>query len=309
MPATNGGPRYVARVARHATTSPCQQMNELFSEQCASWKMLADNVAALSKIQTRELKYGNYAAVLQFNPARVRSVKAATDKTSISQRPCFLCPKNIPTEQRGVELSHGFVALCNPFPIFSHHFTLSRPEHTPQEALSTLGAQIDLAVELQDGYSVFFNGARAGASAPDHLHFQACPIGALKAMSLLDSLPQDGEPHAVQFFGATYYGVMGADARKVEQATRTLLERRVGTDSHSQELVNIVTEMKSGTLRALVIPRAKHRPDCYAAQGDQQYLISPGSVEMCGVVVTVREEDFRRLTAEHLHTIYLEVTA
>ena len=62
-------------------------------------------------------------------------------------------------------------------PVFSPHFTVSHLDHRPQAIAEQIDAFLRLMADFGSGWTVLYNGPRCGASAPDHLHFQAVPSG------------------------------------------------------------------------------------------------------------------------------------
>src|SRR2546423_11596990 len=145
----------------------------LLDEQVSEWGLLRENIAALGSVRTRSIPVDDFVLKVQFNPARLTSTAAKTDSKSIRERKCFLCAENRPPEQRGVDFGEDYLVLCNPFPIFPEHFTITHRAHRPQRIKDTFGDLLDLAAAMSPRYTVFYNGPKCGASAPDHLHFQA----------------------------------------------------------------------------------------------------------------------------------------
>ncbi|HTP12387.1 MAG TPA: DUF4922 domain-containing protein, partial [Bacteroidota bacterium] len=151
------------------------RLQRLLDEQRKSWKDLTDGFEALRTVKTRELVCGGFPVTLQFNPGRIKSTGAVLDEASLRARKCFLCVENLPVPQRGVLYSDEFLILCNPAPIFKGHFTVSHVDHREQSIEAFPGVFLDLARDLSPQFTVFYNGPKCGASAPDHLHYQVCP--------------------------------------------------------------------------------------------------------------------------------------
>ena len=139
----------------------------LLQEQKSKWQLLADAYRSLDSVKVREIHCDGFSTLLQFNPKRIVSTSANVDEKSVHERKCFLCPQNLPDEQKGVLYREGFLVLCNPAPIFPYHFTISTVQHTPQEIGKFVGTFLSLAKELSPEFTVFYNGPRCGASAPD----------------------------------------------------------------------------------------------------------------------------------------------
>ena len=110
---------------------------------------------------------------VQFNPGRYISTSAKVDEKSINDRKCFLCPANLPEEQKGILYEEEYLILGNPFPIFPEHFTIPNINHVPQQIKNNFPLMLKLTKDLSKHYVVLYNGPKCGASAPDHFHFQA----------------------------------------------------------------------------------------------------------------------------------------
>ncbi len=72
-------------------------------------------------------------------------------------------------------------------------------------------------------------------------------------------------------------------------------------------MMNILGFYANGAWRMHLFPRAKHRPSFYFQAGDEKLLISPAAVELGGICTTPREQDFEKVTREHLVQMYHEV--
>lgn len=231
---------------------------------------------------TRTIPIGDASWTILCNPARMRSTGARLDAASIAARPCFLCSANRPSRQLTLPW-RDYEILVNPFPIFNPHFTVVAKHHAPQTLDSRLDDMAALSRELGGDWTLFFNGARSGASAPDHAHFQIVATRYLPMMNLGGDTDHFGP---VGFFR--------------------------GTDSLAcldDALVNVLmTQRADGTTNAVVIPRRRHRPDCFFAPEPYRIMASPASIDLAGVMVLVREEDFHRLTPESLNEILTQTT-
>ena len=266
------------------------RLDSFFESQLREWQLARDNHEALTHVWSRELKSSKTAMTLrvQYNPARMVSTGASIDKASIAARPCFLCAKNRPKEQRSLDLNADFEWLVNPFPILPHHFTIAAKEHRPQRILDGYDAMIQAAQALPEGYIVFYNGPKCGASAPDHLHLQA------------------GEWDMPLPMGDAYrtYHLPCAES---SDAFRALYDTLPIVDGEDEPRMNVVAYRTGEHVSLIVIPRRAHRPHCYSAEGTGKYLISPGTLDMCGLIITPRLEDYERLTATRALDILCEV--
>src|SRR5688572_8308338 len=163
----------------------------LLDEQKREWAMLREGSSALDHVQTRNVPLNGFSFRLQFNPQRLASTAAKVDARAVAQRKCFLCPANLPREQRSIAVGEDYLILCNPFPIFPQHFTIPHRKHLPQRVADAFGVMLDLARAMRDRYTVFYNGPRCGASAPDHLHFQAGDKGFMTIENEYDRIKGD----------------------------------------------------------------------------------------------------------------------
>jgi hypothetical protein len=160
----------------------------LLRQQRSTWDMLRNGYAGLEQVRTRVLPFDGIRIEIQYNPGRITSASAKVDPKSIRDRKCFLCPANLPPEQRGLVLEGDYLLLCNPFPILPEHFTIPHRAHVPQRIGQAFGAFLSMSRSLGPDDSVFYNGPACGASAPDHLHFQAGTAGFMPIEHELDSL-------------------------------------------------------------------------------------------------------------------------
>jgi hypothetical protein len=149
----------------------------LFKKQELAWPRLKEGMAALKEVELRKIQCSGFDVQLQFNPRRIHSTGAHVDAKSIRERKCFLCLANLPGEQQGILYKNEFLLLCNPAPIFYHHGTISHIHHIPQAIEDRIELVLNIVKDLAPSFTVFYNGPKCGASAPDHLHFQTSPAG------------------------------------------------------------------------------------------------------------------------------------
>jgi ATP adenylyltransferase/5',5'''-P-1,P-4-tetraphosphate phosphorylase II len=277
---------------------------------------LKDGVAALKGVKVRTIQCSGYDVQLQFNPKRIQSTGAHVDAKSIRERKCFLCVANLPREQQGILYNNEFLLLCNPAPIFDHHGTIIHIHHIPQAIEAQIAVVLHLVKDLSPSFTLFYNGPKCGASAPDHLHFQASPTG--KIPIELESL----DPHriesiktvrTVEFSTMKNYGrgvlMLDSDDEKELCAMflRTVTGLRNMLTTTEEPPLNIIFSYAKNRWRIIVIPRKKHRPDVYFKEGEEKILISPASVDIGGLVITPVEKDFQRVDADMIQTIFAEV--
>ena len=282
------------------------QVNELFDQQLSVWEMARNNFEGLKTVQIRQFDFDGFAVKVQFNPARMVSSGAKVDAKTIAERKCFLCAANRPEVQRGIEW-RDYDILINPFPIFTRHLTIPRREHVDQRLVPYISDMFDLARELTD-FVVFYNGPKCGASAPDHMHFQAGNADFLPLVADYFNLKQAGKTELVETIDAseTYlmkdylrvvYCVESADADALKFAFMKLYNSWVKEEG-VEPMMNVVCLYRDGKWYLFVIPRGAFRPWQYTAEGDKQLLVSPATVEVSGLFITPVKEHFERITKE-----------
>jgi ATP adenylyltransferase/5',5'''-P-1,P-4-tetraphosphate phosphorylase II len=269
-----------------------EAVKALFEEQLSTWELAKKNYAALSRMKMKTFEIAHCEYRVQFNPERITSSSAKVDVPSIRERKCFLCLNHLPPEQKGISFNDRYTILVNPYPIFPQHLTIPEISHTPQRILPHLEDMFDLSKQLDD-YILFYNGPGCGASAPDHFHFQAgnkgfLPVEKDRAIRCPHVIESDDKKEAVKRFHEIYRS----------------LELKPGED---EPMINVLTWFDRGYWIVCVFPRKKHRPSCYFAEGNENLLISPASVDMGGVLVVPLEKDFRKITAKEIKTILQEV--
>ncbi len=292
-------------------------------EQLTTWKMAADNHEALhTRVQTREVEIDNLPFRVQFNPARMVSTGAKLDKASIEQRPCFLCAANRPAEQGSLELDGPYEFCVNPYPILPQHITIIGKEHRDQ-VLNLPDRFYDyiniLDEDLPTSFVLFYNGAHCGASAPDHFHFQAVPKEYVPLVQHYQRLREsavllkdtEGDYRSQTYYMDGYicpiFSIEGKYYSDADEAFEKLYSLLPTVEGEAEPRLNLLAWMEGDKFITLVIPRSKCRPECYSAEGEAQLLVSPASLEMAGIIVTPREEDFRKITAEDIRSILREV--
>lgn len=299
-----------------------------FEEQLKQWPLAAENYKRLEQSLTRTVVINGARSVLQVNPGRMASTAAKTTATAIRERPCFLCDANRPVEQRSLAVpgEPRFTLLVNPFPVFPRHFTIIGT-HQPQRLTPYIEVLFLLARWLDDCV-VFYNGPRCGASAPDHLHFQAGNKGMIPFQTDIDSIRESHTELLLHQDNTTIRQLIGLSRggwllegnteqelhRLASELMETLQAEQVEQTPDKQQ-----TEQEEPMLNALcwyehqqwhlvLFYRKSHRPSCYFRQDNQQRLISPAAVEMGGLVIAARQDDYTALTEEEVETIFKEVS-
>ena len=280
-----------------------KHLDQCLKEQLAVWPTAKQAFSNLEQVQTRVLSSSGLA--LQHNPARIISTTAKVAPAQTTARPCFLCRENRPVEQISFDAGDGFELLLNPYPILREHFCVVSRAHRPQKFQDCYEKMLQIAGQLEPGYMIFYNGPRSGASAPDHLHMQ---IGRSEGIPLLDKLrenepPAKDEPITIQPFGFPVIVIKGSDPSKLCD----YISGMTVYDGDYEPRMNVLSFNRDGQVITAIIPRSKHRPDCYYAQ-DGKILVSPGGIDMFGMVITPRKEDFESLTEKQVLDIYRQVT-
>ncbi len=284
----------------------------LIAQQAATWPMLREAVTGLRQVAVKQFTIKGSQVFAQFNPARIVSTAAKVDATTISKRPCFLCADNLPSEEKGIAFGVRFVVLCNPFPVLPNHLVIASREHTPQAIGGNFGVMLDLARGLGDGWFVLYNGPRCGASAPDHFHFQAC---SREGVPLFDDFDfwLDRDSKEIGFVLNSDYRfnliACGGGERQplVDWLERAIAHLAAVTNSEAEPMLNLIVTFQGGQWSVFILPRGKHRPGCYDAEGDAKLTISPAAIDLAGVVVVPQPDHFDRVTAEDLEVIFAEV--
>lgn len=279
-------------------------ISRFFNRQLEVWTDARHRFRDLKHVETRQF---SDQLKLQWNPARIVSTGAKIDKKTLGERPCFLCDKNRPKEQMSKQIDEKFHLLVNPFPILPVHFTIPARKHQPQLIYKNYG-EMHRFISLHSDLMVFYNGPKCGASAPDHLHFQAGTNGILPlqtnwqrlSRNLTDiiSLNDEEKISVVRDFIVPAFVIISKSAESDEALFRRLYKAMPQRGDETEPMMNIISWRKGEEFISVIIPREKHRPEAYFAEGDAQFVVSPGALDMSGLIITPREEDFRKLTEE-----------
>jgi hypothetical protein len=292
----------------------------LFKSQLKNWQLMKANYDALKSIKTKSFWFEGFKLNVQYNPERIKSTSALVDRKSISNRPCFLCVKNLPEEQKGIILKEDFILLCNPYPIFPQHFTIAALEHKPQTISDFFSEFLELSKLLSPRYTMIYNGPACGASAPDHLHFQA---------GTKNYMPIENDIHQMK-------NEFGIEAQENDDISTTFindgLRRIVFVESSDQLLIKKSFEILFNAIKKyspaepepmmnllctydkeygwslIIFLRSKHRPESFYKENLEKILISPAAVDLGGVVITPRDEDYQRTDKDLIRQIIDEVS-
>lgn len=300
------------------------RISGLLEQQKATWPLLRAGYEGLAHAVLRRISLGEYEILAQQNPLRLVSTAARVDPVSIERRPCFLCPENLPPEEKGIAFGTDWVVLCNPFPILDRHLSIVYRQHIPQAIDGRFEVMLDLSRELDRDYFVIYNGPECGASAPDHLHLQACARDDVPLESHLQAIERGhlksvrraviARAPALEVFTIEGYHLPVLIGRSADRQTivtwfyRTISSLREITHHPREALINMVVFRDGGLWTAILFPRSKHRPSCYFAEGEARLTVSPASVDLAGYLVIPIEEHFQRIQASDVRALFAEVT-
>jgi ATP adenylyltransferase/5',5'''-P-1,P-4-tetraphosphate phosphorylase II len=295
------------------------QLIEAFIEsQINSWPLARDNYNGLSLVEEKVFQYDGFQIKAQFNPKRIKSSAAKVDKQSIAERKCFLCNENRPVEQQAIAFDDHFLILVNPYPIFKAHLTISSNSHTDQRFFPHIKSMLLLA-KAMEGFTVFYNGPQAGASAPDHLHFQAGEKGFMLVDDEFQLLKKhsgtmliSGQNTEVWCFNNYLRKMISVETRSMDEAI-DLLEAYYNSfkqlqPANIEPMMNVLCSWSEEVWTIHLFPRKTHRPSQYFAHGKEQLMISPGAVDMGGVFIIPRREDFDKITKKEITDILEQVS-
>lgn len=279
-------------------------ISRFFNRQLEMWEDARHRFRDLKHVEVRQL---SDQLKVQFNPARIVSTGAKIDKHTLGERPCFLCERNRPKEQMTKQIDDHFQLLVNPFPILPVHFTIPATKHQPQSIYRHYG-EMHRLLSLHSELMVFYNGPKCGASAPDHLHFQAGTSGVLPlqtnwqrlSRNLTDviSLTDEEKISVLRDFLVPAFVIISKSEDSDEELFHRLYRSMPMRGDESEPMMNIIAWRKGEEFISVVIPREKHRPDAYFAEGEAQMMVSPGALDMAGLIITPREEDFSKINLD-----------
>ena len=279
-------------------------ISRFFNRQLEMWEDARHRFRDLKHVEVRQL---SDQLKVQFNPARIVSTGAKIDKHTLGERPCFLCERNRPKEQMTKQIDDHFQLLVNPFPILPVHFTIPATKHQPQSIYRHYG-EMHRLLSLHSELMVFYNGPKCGASAPDHLHFQAGTSGVLPlqtnwqrlSRNLTDviSLNDEEKISVLRDFLVPAFVIISKSEDSDEELFHRLYRSMPMRGDESEPMMNIIAWRKGDEFISVVIPREKHRPDAYFAEGEVQMMVSPGALDMAGLIITPREEDFSKINLD-----------
>ena len=295
--------------------------NTLLTSQKINWRQLSEGYKSLDDIKVKSIQFDGYVIKVQYNPKRLVSSSAKVDTKSIKERRCFLCKENLPEEQKGILFDNEYIILCNPFPIFPEHFTISYHQHIPQRIKNSFGSLLSLTKALSKRYIVFYNGPECGASAPDHLHFQA---------ATKNFMPIDSEFNLLKSrYGRILFENNDLILSSINDGLRIIISfeskksrilKKVFDNFYSissavsksqiEPMMNILTSYEDEFgWRILAFLREKHRPSFYFSEGETNFLWSPAAVDLGGICIIPLEKDFNKASKDLIRKGFNEITA
>lgn len=295
-----------------------QILRDFTESQKLNWPLAAANFKGLEKVEEKSFQFDGFEIKAQFNPERMRSSAASVDKKSIAARQCFLCSENRPPEQDAIAFGDLFLILVNPFPIFRYHFTISCNSHVDQRFIPNVRYLLELA-KAMEGFTVFYNGPECGASAPDHLHFQAGENGFMPIGEEFERLKEhsgrqlfSGKDTQVWAFDDYLRKMISVETSSMDEMLKVIevyySHFQAMQPEKMEPMMNVLCAYAEEKWTTHLFPRKLHRPSQFFATGDEQILISPGSVDFGGVFILPRQEDFEKITSDDIIDILAQVS-
>jgi hypothetical protein len=277
------------------------EVEALFERQARAWPQLAKGIEGLARAKTRQVRIDWFDVFVRHIPHRVASTMAPVDRESVTKRPCFLCAQNLPPEEEGVQCGEDFTIYCNPFPIVERHLTIAHKEHGSQRIANQFGNMLDFSAALP-GYFVVYNGPECGASAPDHMHFQA---GSRKLFPIEhDTAGLSG--NTVPNYRRNVFVFRGRErSALIDRMDRAIERLAQATGKRPEPLVNLAVFQERDEWVTYLFPRGKHRPEVFYTR---ELTVSPASIDLCGIFVVPLEHDFEKITGDAIAAIFREVT-
>ena len=297
-----------------------KELNKFIKDQLSVWQLASSNFRALKTAPSREVDVFGLKCRIQYNPRRVISSTADTSPAAIASRKCFLCADNRPKEQfhLGFEGRKGrnYHIQINPYPIFRGHLVIVRDEHIPQEIWHHFPDMLDFAARYKD-YLVFYNGPSSGASAPDHLHFQAIPKHNLPLEEVVDEfLDHPGEPLATVKDASLYkfdgyargvFALKATTSKSLAKLFYRLLDCTDRGKGEEEPMFNLYAYVKNGEYRTIVVMRSAKRSHHFYSEGADHLTISPGAADIAGLFVAPFREDYDKADTALLEELLSEV--
>ena len=299
-----------------------ETLNAFIAQQKTAWPKLKAALQNLDEQMIKDVFLSDLEVRLHHNPHRIKSSASKVDKVSISERPCFLCTDNLYDKQLALCFHEDWLILNNPYPIFKDHLVVSHKDHILQDINTALPAMIKFVQDTDFSFSAFYNGPACGASAPDHLHFQACRKYAIPIIDQTEKIINANNTSSLSIINTdsssrSFAGTL--DNRGIficsTKDSETLLSKLIqiisylGNSSKSSDepLINIILSGKDNTYTAILFPRKAHRPECFFQENPDKLLISPGAVDIGGSIILPRKADYDTINKQILLNIFSEV--
>lgn len=293
-----------------------EQLEHLYQSQLLSFELAQKNYAYLEQVIYRTIRFPGYELRLQYNPARILSTNAKIDTVTLQHRPCFLCPAHMPEAQKGLSYGERYHIFINPYPIFAKHFTVPSREHVPQQIAGRFPDLLNLAFDLP-GYTLFYNGPQCGASAPDHFHFQIAPRGIMPVETDVENPNLKQELRHEDYYSIATINNYLRKIIILKASDHQLLIRLFGElnrileqhiPAQPEPMYNLLAWFDNCQWTVCIFPRKQLRPRQFFAEGHEKVLFSPGSVDMAGLIISPRKEDFEKYSASLLTDLFSQVT-
>lgn len=284
-------------------------LKTFFEQEKLQWPELLQGSSSLNRCEYREISLDGELIEAQYNPIREKSVVAEVDAASIKERGCFLCLEALPAHQTALKIYEHFVALCNPRPVFDLHFTISSTAHTAQDLTSSLSEYLAMTRLVSPEFLIFFNGAKCGASAPDHLHFQAVPADSFRMFNSYMKASETLEWHMAKGCQVSLFSKAGIDFVVCKgtdlSGLRNYLEDLFKL--HSDTMVSMASYYSGDSWHIMIVLRKAHRPRCYFESGDKKQIFGTATIELFGRIVVPYLNDFKRLDSSILSQAFYDV--
>jgi hypothetical protein len=275
-------------------SSLVNDVDRLLESQAVVWPSLARGLQGLRESQTRVERVFGRDVLVRHIPHRIKSTTAPVDAISVSQRICFLCPMHLDPEEQGIPFNTEFTLYCNPFPILERHLTIVHVNHRLQRIGGQFGVFLELAEALPDSFMIY-NGPECGASAPDHLHFQACSRAVFPI-----------ERDNLHGFMPRVFILRDREATSLVGRLEALVEAlRDVTEPVFEPMINVAAWFADGEWSVLIFPRGKHRPRVFETG---ELTVSPATIDLSGVFVVPKPDDFAKIRGTDIEKIFEEVT-
>lgn len=289
--------------------------DHFLESQLVTWQTAKNNYDRLKYALYRTVDFDDFKIRIQHNPDRILSAVAKIDEASLKARACFLCKEHMPAEQQSFDYNPTLDIRANPYPIFSGHYTVPAKRHIPQLINEHFEDMLDIAHTYPE-YTIFYNGPRSGASAPDHFHFQLAPrhempletdVIACKKETLLTTSNLSVE--SIENYIRKNI-IIHSDSKETLIETFLHILSLIGKvlPNDPEPMINLFSWYEADQWWVVIFPRRQHRPWQFFAEGEDNILFSPGCVDFAGLIISPRKVDFDRLDAPLLRDLFGQLT-